>query len=236
MSKRLSIALPVALSISLLMATDSFAQKLTKRPSSTVEIGSGTAPAGGAIPAPTEGRLPVLGDVLRVGCFSPQYQEGRIGEGVFEGAVGGLLLLRQSRSVGVPVENVRRVEIRERRSHKGLGRVVGAFLGALVGGGMGAPITILKTAPFTILRVFSSLPARSWAALLVSRQDRALARSSAPIPGSRPPPTGWCNTRDRAGRGPKPSPSLRWDAGVSIRMRDRARMPIYLGTHFGGWI
>jgi len=137
MSKRLSIALPVALSISLLMATDSFAQKLTKRPSSTVEIGSGTAPAGGAIPAPTEGRLPVLGDVLRVGCFSPQYQEGRIGEGVFEGAVGGLLLLRQSRSVGVPVENVRRVEIRERRSHKGLGRVVGAFLGALVGGGHG---------------------------------------------------------------------------------------------------
>ena len=39
-----------------------------------------------------QGRSPVAGDLLRVECFSPQDQEGRVAEGFLEGADGGELL------------------------------------------------------------------------------------------------------------------------------------------------
>ena len=55
--------------------------------------GAGTVPTGLRTERVTAGRRPVAGDLLRVECFSPQAQEGRIAEGFFEGAGGGELLL-----------------------------------------------------------------------------------------------------------------------------------------------
>ena len=111
--------------------------EVSMRGTGALPTGSGTAFAGGVISVATQGRLPVPGDALRVECFSQQYQDGRIGEGFFEGVVGDLLLFgvgSPRQSVAVPVVNVGRVEIRERRTHTGWGRVVGGLLGVVVGG------------------------------------------------------------------------------------------------------
>ena len=92
--------------------------------------------AGDIIPEADQGRPPVAGDLLRVGCFSSQYQEVRVGEGLFLGAEGGDLLLGvgpRSRSVAVPFANVSRVGVRERRSRSGVGAVIGALLGGVAG-------------------------------------------------------------------------------------------------------
>ena len=91
---------------------------------------------GDMIPAAAQGRPPVAGDLLRVECFSPQDQEGRIAEGFFEGAGGGELLLSvglQSQRVAVPVVNVTRVEVRGSRTRKGVGGLIGTLLGAAAG-------------------------------------------------------------------------------------------------------
>ena len=92
--------------------------------------------AGDIIPEADQGRLPVAGDLLRVGCFSSQSQEVRVGEGLFLGAEGDDLLLGvgpRNRSVAVPFANVSRVEVRERRSRSGVGAVIGALLGGVAG-------------------------------------------------------------------------------------------------------
>ena len=92
--------------------------------------------AGDIIREADQGRPPVAGDLLRVGCFSSQSQEVRVGEGLFLGAEGGDLLLGvgpRSRSVAVPFANVRRVEVRERRSRSGVGAVIGALFGGVAG-------------------------------------------------------------------------------------------------------
>ena len=83
-----------------------------------------------------QGRSPVAGDFLRVECFSPQDQEGRVAEGFLEGAGGGELLLSvglQSQTVAVPVVNVTRVEVRGNRTRKGVGGLIGTLLGAAGG-------------------------------------------------------------------------------------------------------
>ena len=95
--------------------------------------------AGDVIPAAAQGRPPVAGDVLRVECFSPQDQEGRIGEGVFEGVFNGLLLLRvgSRQRLAVPAVNVTRVEVRSRRTRSSVGGLIGALLGAAAGAVIG---------------------------------------------------------------------------------------------------
>jgi hypothetical protein len=111
--------------------------EVSMRGTGAVPTGSRTAFAGRVIPAVAEGRLPVPGDALRVECLSQQNQERRIGEGSFEGVVDDLLLLgvgSPSQSVAVSVVNVRKVEILERRSRTGWGKVIGGLLGAVAGG------------------------------------------------------------------------------------------------------
>ena len=96
----------------------------------------GRAPDRFPVPRLVEGRPPVAGDLVRVECFSPQDQEGRIAEGFFEGAGGGELLLSvglQSQRVAVPVVNVTRVEVRSRRSRNRVGGLIGVLVGAAAG-------------------------------------------------------------------------------------------------------
>ena len=91
---------------------------------------------GDITPEAAQGRPPVAGDLLRVGCFSSQSQEVRVGEGLFLGAEGGDLVLGvgpRSRSVAVPFTNVSRVEVRARRSRSGVGAVIGALFGGVAG-------------------------------------------------------------------------------------------------------
>ena len=83
-----------------------------------------------------QGRLPVVGDLLRVECFSRQAQEGRVAEGFLEGAGGGELLLSvglQGQRVAVPVVNVTRVEVRGSRARNVVGGLIGTLLGAAGG-------------------------------------------------------------------------------------------------------
>jgi hypothetical protein len=85
------------------------------------------------------GRVPVAGDLLRVECLAPQAQTRSVGEGLFLGAGNGDLLLGVGTGGGsvavVPVVNVGRVQVRERRSASKMAGVVVAVLG-MVGGGI----------------------------------------------------------------------------------------------------
>jgi len=90
--------------------------------------------AGGASTIAVRGRVPVAGDLLRVECVAAPHP--RIEEGLFLGVADGDLLLEVdagSASVAVPVAQVGRVQVRERRSAAVVGGLVGAVLGIVTG-------------------------------------------------------------------------------------------------------
>ncbi len=81
-------------SMRFISAPDATTKYGTGYPGGAIEVttrdrGPGTVPTGLRTARFTADRLPVAGDFLRVECFSPQDQEGRIAEGFFEGARGG---------------------------------------------------------------------------------------------------------------------------------------------------
>ena len=132
-------------SMRFISAPDATMEYGTGYPAGAIEVtmrgqGAGTVATGSRTERVTAGSQPVAGDFLRVECFSPQAQEGRIAEGFFEGAAGGELLLSagsQSQRIAVPVVDVTRVEVRTRRSRSREGALIGALIGAVTGAVIG---------------------------------------------------------------------------------------------------
>ncbi|MGD2046059.1 MAG: hypothetical protein PVJ80_07120 [Gemmatimonadota bacterium] len=99
------------------------------------EVGApGTA---GTLSAMSAGRIPVVGDVLRIECHASGFGEPPVGQGRYVGAGGGALRLTvdsRGQTVAVPAVHVRVVQVRERRSYAVVGTVLGFVAGATLGG------------------------------------------------------------------------------------------------------
>jgi hypothetical protein len=83
------------------------------------------------------GRIPVVGDVLRIECHASGFGEPPVGQGRYVGAGGGALRLTvdsRGQTVAVPAVHVRVVQVRERRSYAVVGTVLGFVAGATLGG------------------------------------------------------------------------------------------------------